>query len=97
MKLPDVVNGPGFSGDGEVFFKPFHTSKRSTEPAWASPFAGLSSNPKRKNIGRANPSGGAPFLVSLPLTHKTTNSKEQVYGSDLHSQGNRLRWTSWQD
>ncbi len=41
-------NGPGFSGDGEAFFKPF-TRRRNTEWEWVSPSADQSS---RRTTGR---------------------------------------------
>lgn len=76
MKLPDVVNGPGFSGNGEVFFKPFQTTKQHGIGMGPAICRSIVEARDGKISAGANPSSGAAFRVSLPLTHKTTNSKE---------------------
>ncbi len=76
IEIACLDNGPGFSGDGEAFFKPFHTTKQHGIGMGLAICRSIVEAHDGKISAGTNPSGGAAFRVSLPLTHKASNLKE---------------------
>jgi PAS domain S-box-containing protein len=76
VEISCLDNGPGFNGDGEAFFKPFHTTKQHGIGMGLAICRSIVEAHDGKISAGANPSGGAAFHVTLPLFPNTTNPVE---------------------
>ncbi|MBZ9601395.1 PAS domain-containing sensor histidine kinase [Phyllobacterium chamaecytisi] len=76
VEIDCLDNGPGFAGDGEQFFKPFHTTKQHGIGMGLAICRSIVEAHDGKISARANPSGGAAFHVKLPVNPQPTNPME---------------------